>query len=136
MARHAIVNRLRIAAFIALIGHESGQLRYVREIWGPTAQQAGYEGRADPSNTVEGDGAKYRGRGLIQITGGASYSACGEALGRDLLSEPELLELPQHAAMSAALFWSTKGLNTLVDQGYFVKITRRINGRLTGLAYR
>jgi len=84
---------------------------------------------------VEGDGAKYRGRGLIQITGRASYSAFGEALGLDLLSEPELLELPQHAAMSAALFWPTKGLNTLVDQGYFVKITRRINGRLTGLAY-
>lgn len=132
MNRYGIVGTARAAAFIAQVGHESGQLRYVREIWGPTAQQAGYEGRADLGNTVKGDGSKYRGRGLIQITGRANYAACGEALGLDLLSKPELLELPQHAVMSAAWFWSMKGLNTLADQGQFVKITRRINGGLTG----
>ena len=136
MNRYGIVGTLCTAAFIAQVGHESGQLRYVREIWGPTAQQAGYEGRTDLGNTVKGDGSKYRGRGLIQITGRANYTACGEALGLDLLSKPELLELPQHAAMSAAWFWSTKGLNTLADQGDFVKITRRINGGLTGQADR
>lgn len=132
MGKYGIVTRLRIAAFIAQIGHESGQLRYVREIWGPTAQQAGYEGRADLGNTVKGDGSKYRGRGLIQITGRANYAACGEALGLDLIDKPELLELPQHAAMSAAWFWSTRGLNTLADQVEFAKITRRINGGLNG----
>ena len=132
MNRYGIVGTLRTAAFIAQVGHESGQLRYVREIWGPTAQQAGYEGRVDLGNTVKGDGSKYRGRGLIQITGRANYAACGEALGLDLLSKPDLLELSQHAAMSAAWFWSMKGLNTLADQGQFVKITRRINGGLTG----
>lgn len=132
MGPYGIVGTLRVAAFIAQVGHESGQLRWVREIWGPTAQQAGYEGRADLGNTVPGDGPKYRGRGLIQITGRANYAACGEALGLDLISKPELLELPQHAAMSAAWFWSMKGLNTLADQGQFVKITRRINGGLTG----
>ncbi|AZF64568.1 Phage endolysin [Pseudomonas sp. LBUM920] len=63
----------------------------------------------------------------------ANYAACGEALGLDLINKPELLELPQHAAMSAAWFWSTKGLNTLADQGEFTKITRRINGGLNGL---
>ena len=136
MSRHAIVTSLRIAAFIAQVGHESGQLRYVREIWGPTQQQAGYEGRADLGNTVKGDGSRYRGRGLIQVTGRANYAACGEALGLDLINKPELLELPQHAAMSAAWFWSTKGLNTLADQGQFAKITRRINGGLTGQADR
>lgn len=136
MSKYGIVNRLRISAFIAQVGHESGQLRYVREIWGPTAQQAGYEGRADLGNTVRGDGSKYRGRGLIQITGRANYLACGEALGLDLINRPELLELPQHAAMSAAWFWSTRGLNTLSDQGNFAKITRRINGGLTGQDYR
>ena len=136
MNRYGIVGTPRAAAFIAQVGHESGQLRYVREIWGPTAQQAGYEGRTDLGNTVKGDGSKYRGRGLIQITGRANYTACGEALGLDLLSKPELLELPQHAAMSAAWFWSMKGLNTLADQGDFVKITRRINGGLTGQADR
>jgi len=136
MNRYGIVGTPRAAAFIAQVGHESGQLRFVREIWGPTAQQAGYEGRADLGNTVKGDGSKYRGRGLIQITGRGNYAACGEALGLDLLSKPELLELPQHAAMSAAWFWSTKGLNTLADQSDFVKITRRINGGLTGQADR
>lgn len=133
MGKYGIVTRLRIAAFIAQVGHESGQFRWLREIWGPTAQQVGYEGRADLGNTVKGDGSKYRGRGLIQITGRANYAACGEALGLDLIGKPELLELPQHAAMSAAWFWSTKGLNTLADQGEFVKITRRINGGLNGL---
>ena len=133
MSRFAIVTPQRITAFIAQVGHESGQLRYVREIWGPTAQQAGYEGRADLGNTVKGDGSKYRGRGLIQITGRANYAACGEALGLDLINQPELLEQPQHAAMSAAWFWSTKGLNTLADKGEFVKITRRVNGGVNGL---
>ena len=136
MSRYGIVGTPRAAAFIAQVGHESGQLQWVREIWGPTAQQAGYEGRADLGNTVAGDGSKYRGRGLIQITGRANYAACGEALSLDLLSKPELLELPQHAAMSAAWFWSTKGLNTLADKGDFVKITRRINGGLNGQADR
>lgn len=133
MSKYGIVTIARIAAFIAQVGHESGQLRYVREIWGPTAQQAGYEGRADLGNTVKGDGSKYRGRGLIQITGRANYAACGEALGLDLINQPELLEQPQHAAMSAAWFWSTKGLNTLADKGEFVKITRRVNGGVNGL---
>lgn len=136
MNRYQIVGPKRVAAFIAQIGHESGQLKYVKEIWGPTAAQTRYEGRADLGNTQPGDGSKYRGRGLIQITGRANYNACGEALGLDLLSKPELLELPQHAAMSAAWFWSMKDLNTLADKGDFVKITRRINGGLNGQADR
>lgn len=132
MGRYGIVGTVRVSAFIAQVGHESGQLRYVRETWGPTAQQAGYEGRADLGNTVKGDGSKFRGRGLIQITGRANYAACGEALGLDLINQPTLLELPQHAAMSAAWFWSTRALNTLADQKDFAKITKRINGGLTG----
>ena len=136
MNRYGIVGARRAAAFIAQVGHESGQLRYVREIWGPTAQQAGYERRADLGNIVPGDGSKYRGRGLIQVTGRANYAACGEALGLDLIGNPALLELPQHAAMSAAWFWSTRGLNTQADQKDFAKITRRINGGLTGQAER
>lgn len=136
MGKYGIVTKLRISAFIAQVGHESGQLRYVREIWGPTAQQARYEGRVDLGNTVPGDGSKYRGRGLIQITGRANNAACGEALGLDLINKPELLEQPQYAAMSAAWFWSTRGMNTLADQGEFLTITRRINGGLNGLADR
>lgn len=133
MNHYSIVGTARVASFIAQVGHESGQLRYLCEIWGPTAQQVGYEGRADLGNTVKGDGSKYRGRGLIQITGRANYARCGEALDLDLIDRPELLEKPQYAAMSAAWFWATRGLNTLADQGEFVKITRRINGGANGL---
>ncbi|MGS0546690.1 glycoside hydrolase family 19 protein [Pseudomonas parakoreensis] len=136
MQHYQIVGAKRAAAFIAQIGHESGQLRYVREIWGPTAAQRGYEGREDLGNTVPGDGRKYCGRGLIQITGRANYAKCGEALGHDLINHPELLELPQHAAMSAAWFWKQKGLNDLADRDQFNTITRRINGGLNGLADR
>ena len=136
MNRYQIVGPKRIAAFIAQIGHESGQLKYVKEIWGPTAAQAKYEGRKDLGNTLAGDGSKYRGRGLIQITGRANYMACSEALGLDLIKKPELLEKPQHACMSAAWFWATRGLNTLADAGQFDRITRRISGGLNGLEER
>jgi putative chitinase len=136
MQRYQIVGSKRVAAFIAQIGHESGQLQWVREIWGPTPAQRGYEGRKDLGNTVPGDGSKYRGRGLIQVTGRANYAACGEALGVDLVNQPELLEQPQYACLSAAWFWATKGLNTLTDAGDFERITRRINGGLNGQADR
>ena len=136
MNRYQIVGTRRVAAFIAQIGHESGQLKYMREIWGPTAAQARYECRADLGNTLPGDGSKYRGRGLIQITGRANYKFCGEALGLDLINQPELLEKPQHACMSAAWFWATRGLNTLADEGKFDTITRCINGGLNGQADR
>ncbi|WP_397448111.1 glycoside hydrolase family 19 protein [Pseudomonas sp. NA-150] len=136
MGRYQIIGPRRAAAFIAQIGHESGQLVYVRELWGPTPAQARYEGRADLGNTVAGDGSKYRGRGLIQITGRANYAACGEALGLDLINQPELLEQPQYACLSAAWFWSTRGLNTLADSGSFDKITQRINGGQNGAADR
>ncbi|MEJ3661679.1 glycoside hydrolase family 19 protein [Pseudomonas fragi] len=136
MVRHQIMGPKRVAAFIAQIGHESGQLKYVKEIWGPTAAQAKYEGRKDLGNTVAGDGSRYRGRGLIQITGRANYMVCGEGLGLDLIKQPELLEKPQHACMSAAWFWATKGLSTLADEGQFDKITQRINGGQNGAADR
>ena len=133
MNRYQIIGTKRVAAFIAQIGHESGQLKYVKEIWGPTAAQTKYEGRKDLGNTVVGDGSKYRGRGLIQITGRANYMACGEGLDLDLIKQPELLEKPQHACMSAAWFWAIKGLNTLADAGEITKISKRINGGSNGL---
>ena len=136
MNHYQIVGLKRVAAFIAQIGHESGQLKYVKEIWGPTKAQTRYEGRADLGNTVAGDGSKYRGRGLIQITGRANYAECGEALALDLINHPELLEKPQHACMSAAWFWASRALNTLADAGKFDTTTRRINGGQNGAADR
>lgn len=140
MDRYQINTRLRMAAFIAQVGHESGQFRYVRELGGDQYLSKYDTGtlakRLGNTPEADGDGQKYRGRGLIQITGRANYEACGEALGLDLINNPQLLEQPQYAAMSAAWFWSTRGLNTLADKGDFVKITRRINGGLNGQAER
>jgi putative chitinase len=89
-------------------------------------------------NTPEanGDGHKYRGRGLIQITDRANYITRGEALALDLVNHPELLEKPQHACMSAAWFWASRGLKTLADAGQFDTISRRINGGQKGAAGR
>ena len=123
----------RRSAFLAQIGHESGQLQYVREIWGPTAAQKGYEGRKDLGNTRPGDGKRYMGRGLLQITGWANYAECGKALGLNLMASPELLEEPINACRSAAWFWKTRGLNELADAGDQVRVTKRVNGGTNGL---
>ena len=87
-------------------------------------------------NASPGDGWKYRGRGLIQITGKINYRACGEALSLDLIEQPELLEKPRHACMSAAWFWATNGLNTMADDGKFEALTQYINGGQNGAADR
>lgn len=136
MADYEINTPPRQAAFLAQIGHESGGLRYVKEIWGPTPAQARYEGRADLGNTQPGDGFKYRGRGLIQVTGRTNYRVCGAALLLPLEEQPELLELLQYASRSAAWFWESHGLNALADAGEFERITRRINGGVNGLVDR
>lgn len=137
MGKYGIVTKLRIAAFLAQIGHESGQLRYVRELGSDSYLDKYDTGRLAErlGNTPEDDddGQLYRGRGLIQITGRANYAACGEALGLDLLAHPELLEEPQHAAMSAGWFWHRASLNTLADKSDFLLITKRINGGTNGL---
>jgi len=136
MAEFDISTRERQAAFLAQIGHESGGLHWLVELWGPTAAQARYEGRKDLGNTQPGDGYRYRGRGLIQITGRANYEECGAALGVDLVNEPEKLGEPELASRSAAWFWESRGLNELADAGDFEKVTRRINGGLNGYADR
>ena len=136
MQRYRINTPVRQAAFLAQIGHESGQLRYVREIWGPTVAQKGYEGRKDLGNTQPGDGARFKGRGLIQITGRENYRKAGAALGLPLLDQPELLEQAEWAATSAAWWWASHGLNELADAGRFEQITRVINGGLNGQADR
>lgn len=131
MLQYEINTKLRIAAFIAQLAHESGCFRYVREL----ASGKAYEGRKDLGNTVEGDGVKFKGRGLIQITGKSNYKNASLALFNDLrlLSNPELLEVPEYAVKSACWFWSVWAkLNDEADKGDFKTITKRINGGLNG----
>ncbi|KAF0097801.1 MAG: putative chitinase [Rhodospirillaceae bacterium] len=130
----------RIAAFLAHLAHESGEYRYMAEIWGPTEAQLGYEGRGDLGNTQPGDGRKFAGHGPIQVTGRANHRACGQALGLDLESDPTLITRPEHGTASAVWFWTVGNgkidLNLLADRGWFKTITRVINGGLNGLSDR
>lgn len=139
MAHWGIDTPRRMAAFLAQIGHESGQLRYVKEL-GSDQYLARYDTgtlavRLGNTPAADGDGQRYCGRGLIQVTGRNNYRACSMALFDDerLLAHPQMLEEPQWAAESAAWFWHSRGLNQLADRGEFNRITRHINGGLNGL---
>jgi len=137
---YGISEPLDVAAFLAQTGHESGRLVFTKELWGPTVAQRAYEPpsakAAELGNTQVGDGARFLGRGLIQITGRANYAIAAVALDLDLLNHPELLEQPEHAAMSAAWFWWNKKLTPRALAGDFVTLTRCINGGTNGLVDR
>jgi len=134
----------QLATFLAQVGHESGRLRYISEIWGPTKQQLKYEpGTAlakTLGNNIAGDGSLYRGRGLIQITGKTNYTVMTTKLKKyfsnspDFIAEPKKLQEPFWAAVSAGMFWKMRSLNNFVND--FPEQTRRINGGYTGLADR
>jgi putative chitinase len=93
-----------------------------------------YSGRM--GNTEDGDGAKYIGRGLIQLTGKDNYKAFGEAIGEDLVANPQLVEQPRYAALSAGWFWNKRGLNALADSMDIETMSKRINGGTIGMADR
>ncbi len=129
----------RWCAFLAQIGHESGQLQYVEEL----ASGEAYEGRKNLGNTQKGDGKRYKGRGLIQITGRANYQRLtdemrGLAMGVDFVEQPELLKEPEYAVQSAFWFWNDRKLNKYADlnEDNFKKITKIINGGYNGYADR
>jgi putative chitinase len=134
---YGIDTMLRTAAFIAQLAHESGEFRYMEEIWGPTDAQRRYEPistlAARLGNIQAGDGKRFKGRGPIQITGRANYLRYGELLGHDLVLEPELAAQPEVAFSIAGLFWASNGLNEKADIQDFVGITKRINGGTNGL---
>lgn len=131
-----IATIIRQAAFLAQIGYESGQLNYVREIWGPTEAQLRYEGRKDLGNFKPGDGKRFMGRGLIQITGRDNYRRCGDALYVNLEEEPELLETPLLAARSAGWYWRTRAINVPADLGDIDRVSKLVNGGINGLPSR
>lgn len=129
MDKYQINTPQRMACFLAQLAHESGCLKYVKEL----ATGQAYEGRKDLGNIEPGDGVKFKGRGLIQITGRTNYGALSKALGADLINHPELLEGPVYASLSAGWFWDSRKLNELADVMDFLRITRRINGGINGL---
>ena len=132
MREFEIDNPAREAAFLAQLAHESGGFHYVQEL----ASGSAYEGRKDLGNTEAGDGVRFKGRGLIQITGRSNYQRCSDALGVDFVANPAALETPVNACRSAAWFWKAHGLNELADAGDFLRITKRINGGTNGWADR
>ncbi len=138
MAFYSIDTPKRLAMFLPNIGHESGGLEYTTELWGPTAAQRGYEGRADLGNTRAGDGFRFRGHGLIQTTGRANHAAARDRLRArfhdvpDFEAEPEQLALPKWAALSACDYWDMRNLNAVADAGSFDNVCDIVNrGRAT-----
>lgn len=140
MPMYEIDSPLREAAFLAQIAHESGELKFWEEIWGPTAAQKRYEPPSDLAarlgNTQPGDGKRYKGRGPIQITGRSNYRKYGGLLGLDLEGNPALAATTQTGLQVAGEYWKSNGLNELADIPDFTSITKRINGGLNGQASR
>jgi len=163
LERFGILDRNVIAAFLAQVGAESAELNHLHErlrytaerlvqVWPrrfPTIDSARaysnnpkalanhvYANRMGNGNTASGDGYRYRGRGLIQLTGRNNYDRIGKRLGLDLIADPGLLLDPTNAAKSACVYWVDSGLNHLSDSGDFRMITIRINGGVNGYSDR
>ena len=92
-----------------------------------------YADRMGNGDEASGEGFKYRGRGLIQLTGKDNYKACGDALGVDLVDDPDLVATPMYAALSAGWFWDKNHLNNFADANDMTGLTKRINGGTHGL---
>ena len=158
-ARFDISTPYRQAAFVGQCQHESGNFKTLEEnlnykaeslirTWpsrfdAENAQEYAhnpekiankvYAGRMGNGNEESGDGWKYHGRGLIQLTGKDNYTLCGDALMLDLLRDPEILLTPQGACLSAGWFWKKHGLNECAEAKQYELMTKRINGGNLGL---
>lgn len=129
MSAYEINTLLRAQHFVAQIAHESGSFNYVEEITSGVA----YEGRKDLGNIYSGDGTKFKGRGLIQITGRSNFTLAANELNIDCVNHPELLSTPQYAVESACWFWKKHDLNEWADDNDIHEITKIINGGFNGL---
>lgn len=139
LVEFGISTPLRMAHFIAQVAHESGEMRYTKEL----ASGKAYEGRKDLGNTIKGYGVKYKGRGFLQVTGYYNYKAYKLYCGFDVVTRPELLEQPRGASRSAGwVFTKALGVNLCMyadqDNGanteeVLKKITKKINGGYNGL---
>lgn len=132
MESSGINTPLRVAHFLAQVCEESDGFVTAEEY----ATGVEYEGRTDLGNSEPGDGAKFKGRGLIQITGRYNYMKYGQLLKLPLIATPTAASIPACAARIAVSFWTQHGLNTFADSDDIESITKRVNGGLNGLLIR
>ena len=132
---HAVTTRLRICHFLAQAAHETDGFRTLEEYGGP-AYFARYEGRRDLGNTQAGDGIRYHGRGIFQLTGRANYRRFGRIVGIDLEAEPERAKEPETSLRIAFAYWSARAINAAADADDIERVTRLINGGRNGLTQR
>lgn len=124
-----IDNAARWAHYLAQIAHESAEMRYTKELASGVAYDTGrLAKRLGNTPEADGDGQRYKGRGLIQLTGRANYEAYKKYCGFDIIKDPDLLAQPVGAIRSSMWFWRTNGLNQLADAGLFREITKKVNG--------
>jgi putative chitinase len=132
LSRYSIDTAVRIAHFLAQIAHESAGFRTTEEF----ASGEAYEGRADLGNTQTGDGKRFKGRGLIQLTGRANYKALGQTLNKDFIEDPEQCAEPGMSLIIACEYWKSRHINAKADRDDLVAVTRAVNGGTNGLADR
>ena len=141
MPEYGINTKLRIQHFIAQVAQESGELRYSEEIASGKAYDTGRKA-VELGNTpqADGDGQKYKGRGLIQLTGTANYKRFNNAIGgkgaTDVVLHPTLLATPKYAVLSACWFFKTAGCLALADKDDVRAVTKKVNGGLNGFDQR
>ncbi len=128
-----LASALRLAHFLAQAGHESAGFTRMYEIWGPTAAQRRYEGREDLGNVRAGDGYRYRGRGILQITGRDNYRRFGTLIGVDIESQPDRAAEPAIAMALACAYWTSRRINTPADRDDVEAVTKLINSGLNGI---
>jgi predicted chitinase len=130
--RRGVYSPLSAVAAISTIAVETGRFYPIREQGGPTYLTNLYENRKDLGNVNPGDGARYCGRGFVQITGRANYTRFGSEIGKDLAANPDLALDPSIAADILALFFHERHIPEYADQQNWEMVRRRVNGGLTG----
>lgn len=129
MPKYGITSDLQIAHFLAQLAHESGSFLYPEEL----ASGSAYEGRTDLGNVQPGDGRRFKGRGLIQLTGRFNYTKYSKATGIDFLAQPErIADDPFYAVDAACWFWSDRRIGPLADRDDVKAVTKAINGAADG----
>lgn len=132
---YGVTTRLRLCHFLAQAGHETDRFRTLEEYGGPD-YFARYDGRRDLGNLQAGDGARFHGRGIFQLTGRANYRRYGALVGYDLEAQPELAMRPGISLSIAFAYWRERSINAPADADDVAGVTRLINGGRNGLAQR